>query len=60
MDAPDLLLPLYGLRDGVADVRLIRADKMNALDPASGLVTGAFVEELTGGPPAVPSSQEVL
>jgi len=39
------------LKDGVADVRLIRADKMNALDPAmfEGIIeAGARLEEMEG------------
>ncbi|HEY4891780.1 MAG TPA: enoyl-CoA hydratase-related protein, partial [Reyranella sp.] len=39
------------LKDGVADVRLIRADKMNALDPAmfEGIIAaGAELSEMKG------------
>ena len=39
------------LKDGVADVRLIRADKMNALDPAmfaALLEAGAVLHDMPG------------
>jgi enoyl-CoA hydratase/carnithine racemase len=38
------------IEDGIADVRLIRADKMNALDPAMFAGINAAIERLRGEP----------
>jgi len=36
------------IADGIADVRLARADKMNAIDPAMFTAIGATIDELAG------------
>jgi enoyl-CoA hydratase/carnithine racemase len=38
----------FSVADGIADVRLARADKMNAIDPAMFTAIGATIDELAG------------